>query len=162
MDKVTGQECMLLFTDPLTQTTPEGEMAILGMPFFREYEISFDFCTKEMYTKRSKGDCHRVVGQHPSNVQYCADRDWFSCWMKGWTDFFKGFFDGLVSIFKPAEPKAAAPKHKKSKNDKGKKGHDDKSKGDKPSMFIKPESLRLSSAATWLLETSGKGGMVSI
>merc|ERR1719272_1969774 len=102
IDKVTGKECMLLFTEPLGQTSSMGEMAILGMPFFREYEISFDFCTKEMYTKRSKGDCHNVVGQRPSNVQFCTDKDWFSCWLEGIANFFRDFWDGLVAIFSPA------------------------------------------------------------
>jgi len=147
IDKVTGKECMLLFTEPLGQTSSMGEMAILGMPFFREYEISFDFCTKEMYTKRSKGDCHNVVGQRPSNVQYCKDKDWVACWLQGLTDFMKSFWDGLVRIFSPTRGSGV--------------DEDDRVSQKKHKLMIKPETLRLSSAATWLLE-SNQDGMVSI
>jgi hypothetical protein len=154
IDKVTGHECMLLFTSPLNQESPEGEMAILGMPFFREYEISFDFCTKEMFTKRSPGDCHHVVGKRPTNVQYCSDKDWFACWLEGWTHFFESFFDGLVHIFSPSA------KHNIDKNDRV--AQTDREIQEHKVLKLKPETLRLSSAAHSLLQSSSKGGMVSI
>jgi len=154
IDKVTGHECMLLFTSPLNQESPEGEMAILGMPFFREYEISFDFCTKEMFTKRSPGDCHHVVGQRPSNVQYCSDKDWFACWLEGWTQFFESFFDGLMHIFSPS------PRHSVDKNERV--AQTDREIQEYKVQKLKPETLQLSSAARSLLQSSSKGGMVSI
>merc|ERR1719428_976192 len=58
-------------------------------------------CTKEMYTKRSYGDCSGIVGKHPSNVQFCSDHSWFFCWAQGFIDFIKGFWEGLVNIFSP-------------------------------------------------------------
>lgn len=164
IDSETGKECMLLFTDPLDQTSPEGEMAILGMPFFRQYEISFDFCTKEMYTKRSPGDCAHKVGQHPTNVQFCNDKDWLSCWMEGFTQFFKSFVDGFLKIFSTdGEGDAHIDSHdrvaQKEKNS-GKKQQ--KQIHGKPTLKIKPETIRLSNAAKMLLSANGQGGMISV
>jgi hypothetical protein len=151
LDKENGHECMLLFTDPLDQSSSEGEMAILGMPFFREYEISFDFCTKEMFTKRSEGDCHRKVGQHPSNVQWCTDKDWFACWLEGFSNYFKNFWDGVVQIFKPHRGEGVDEDDRVAQK---KKKH--------ALAVIKPEDLRLSSAAQNLLQSTNAGGIMAI
>merc|ERR1719321_933228 len=115
-------------------------MAILGMPFFREYEITFDFCTKEMFTHRSHGDCHQHVGKRPSNKQWCKDKDWFACWLQGFTDFFKSFVDGFVRIFSPAKKGDGIDTNERVKQ--------------KKSLKIKPDTLRLSPAASWLLHAS--------
>eukprot|EP00746_Dinoflagellata_sp_MGD_P124275 gnl/MRDRNA2_/MRDRNA2_58867_c0_seq1.p1 gnl/MRDRNA2_/MRDRNA2_58867_c0~~gnl/MRDRNA2_/MRDRNA2_58867_c0_seq1.p1 ORF type:complete len:643 (+),score=136.79 gnl/MRDRNA2_/MRDRNA2_58867_c0_seq1:102-2030(+) len=168
IDRQTGHECMLLFTDPLGQTSAEGEMAILGMPFFRQYEISFDFCTKEMYTKRSYGDCSSKVGQHPSNVQWCTDKDWFACWVEGFTKFFTNFWDGLVKIFVPQrgelvdENEQVAQKANERK--RRRHGANKKHKNAKSAHIssIKPPTLRLSAAAQMLLKADKQGAMLSI
>merc|ERR1719335_343819 len=148
MNKQTGQQCMLLFTDPLNQETEEGEMAILGMPFFREYEISFDFCTKEMFTKRSMGDCHNIVGKRPSNVQLCSDKQWFSCWLAGFVEFFQGFWNGFLGLF--------------DKNRVHKKANPKKGKVVPSTLKMKPQDLRLSNTAQSLLQMNAGGGSVSI
>lgn len=162
----TGQQCMLLFTDPLNQESDEGEMAILGMPFFREYEISFDFCTKEMYTKKSHGDCSTIVGQRPSNVQFCTDKNWFMCWLQGFADFFTGFWDGLVNIFNPeATPKVDKDKKTvKSSSSAAALGKTmlNRRKNLQPNLALKPQDLRLSSAAHSMLQLSSGNGIVSI
>merc|ERR1719456_46179 len=99
MNSKTGGNCALLFTDPLEQETDEGELAILGMPFFRQYEVAFDFCSREMYTSWSNGDCSHHIGTHPKNVDYCGDKDWISCWLSGIWGFFEEFFEGILALF---------------------------------------------------------------
>merc|ERR1719298_201504 len=69
----TGAECHLLFTQPITMNSTLGELGILGMPLFRNYIISFDFCQRQIWTKKHHGDCSNVVGATPSNKQGCED-----------------------------------------------------------------------------------------
>merc|ERR1719159_1496206 len=69
INKKTGAECHLLFTQPITMNSTLGELGILGMPLFRNYVVSFDFCQRQIWTKAHSGDCNRAVGAHPSNKQ---------------------------------------------------------------------------------------------
>merc|ERR1719456_1585813 len=66
-----------------------GEIAILGMPFFRNYIISFDFCSRTIWTKPSTGDCSRAVGKTPSNKDWCKDDSFFGCLWTQITKFIK-------------------------------------------------------------------------
>jgi len=141
----SGAQCMLLFTDPLKQNTTDGELAILGMPFFRQYEVSFDFCSREMWTHKSYGDCSRLVGKHPSNVEWCTDKDWLSCWAEGFYLFFQGFFEGIKAIFSSPKADSGGP-------DLDSNYQQIKAGGQ--IMKVQPEHMRLSSAARWLLRTS--------
>merc|ERR1719231_599881 len=151
VDKTTGHECMLLFTDPLNQQSSEGEMAILGMPFFREYEISFDFCTKEIFTKRSYGDCVNKVGKHPHNVQWCTDKDWFGCWLEGFTNFVTSSWEGFLHMFLPEPSSNVDLSETVEQLESAKRA----GWNSKRVAKIKPEALRLSSAAQWLLQSTG-------
>jgi len=145
----TGAQCMLLFTEPLDMDSPEGELGILGMAFFREYAIHFDFCSRQMWTARSYGDCSGNVGQHPDNVNYCEDKSWFSCFGQGVKDFFTYIGDGIKSIFggKKEEKKA---KFTMAGERKG------------PLLTLNHKKIRQSEAAKWLLSTKTEGGMVEI
>jgi len=128
---------------------------LLGMPFFREYEITFDFCTKEMFTKQSEGDCSKKVGQHPSNVQWCNDKNWLGCWAEGFTNFFKGVWEGIVKVFAPQRGEGVDPNDRVAQ----KKAH---RTNQHKLASIKPEALRLSSAASWLLRQKKSNGIVSL
>lgn len=106
----TGTKCQLLFTQPIELSTLEGETGILGMPLFRNYIISFDFCTRQIWTKPSTGDCSRAVGQAPTNKEYCEDGDTLGC---AWTRV-KGFFwellKGIDSIFSSQNERHRGPR----------------------------------------------------
>merc|ERR1719428_1444348 len=122
-------------------------------------------CTKEMYTKRSQGDCSGIVGKHPTNVQFCSDKDWFGCWFQGFIDFFKGFWEGLVNIFNPdATPKRAKEDERHTVETMSTLTKSSLSKRvDMEAKFkFKPEDLRLSSIATNLLQMSDSKGIVAI
>merc|ERR1719387_1801466 len=127
----TGTQCMLLFTDPMDTTSQDGkEIAILGMPFFRQYEVAFDFCTREMYTSLSQGDCSRHTGSHPSNVNFCEDKDWMSCWLSGLWGFFVELWEGIMAVFSNGDAASAKPIE---------------------AMRLNPKAVRISTVTKWLL-----------
>ena len=119
-----------------------------------------------MYTKKSHGDCSTIVGQRPSNVQFCTDKNWFMCWLQGFADFFTGFWDGLVNIFNPeATPKVDKDKKTvKSSSSAAALGKTmlNRRKNLQPNLAMKPRDLRLSSAAHSMLQLSSGNGIVSI
>lgn len=146
-----GTQCMLLFTEPLDMDSPEGELGILGMAFFREYAIHFDFCSRQMWTSRSYGDCSGNVGRHPDNVDFCADGSWLNCFGRGISDFFEYVGDGIKSIF--------GVKKDKKKANFAMVGE----QGSTQQLFqLNPKQIRQSEAAKWLLSTKTEGGMVEI
>jgi hypothetical protein len=135
----TGAKCVLLFTDPISMNSTLGEIGILGMPFFRNYVIQFDFCTRQIWTKPSPGDCSRAVGQHPSNKDHCADGDnGFLCFFEAIYKFFKNIWKAITSIFTSSNSDYS------------------KTRG----LKIVPGTERISSMAQWLL--SNKGSMVEL
>merc|ERR1719160_947968 len=99
INKKTGAECHLLFTQPITMNSTLGELGILGMPLFRNYIVSFDFCQRQIWTKAHSGDCNRAVGAHPSNKQGCKDGDWLLCFFQSIGQWFMSIFEGIASIF---------------------------------------------------------------
>lgn len=160
-----GSQCMLLFTQPLNMQSPEGELGILGMAFFREYAIHFDFCSRQMWTSRSYGDCSGNVGQHPDNVDFCGDKAWLDCWSEGVKDFFDYVADGWASIFGSRE--RALPKDHHKKNPPSKKKEKFTMVGEASAytddLFqMDPKTIRHSEAAKWLQSTKTEGGMVEI
>merc|ERR1719453_27668 len=136
----TGAECHLLFTQPITMNSTLGELGILGMPLFRNYIISFDFCQRQIWTKAHHGDCSNVVGATPSNKDACADNDWVLCSLQALGAWFVEFFKGIASIF----------------SQEGKPRHG-------PRLKYIPGSERLSAGAKWLLnQDTSVGGMVEL
>jgi hypothetical protein len=99
INKKTGAECHLLFTQPITMNSTLGEIGILGMPLFRNYVVSFDFCTRQIWTKPHDNDCSEHVGVKPSNADACADDDWLFCFFESLGKWFMDIFDGFGSIF---------------------------------------------------------------
>jgi len=129
INKKTGAECHLLFTEPVTMNSTLGELGIFGMPLFRNYIVSFDFCQRQIWTKPHDGDCARVVGAHPSNIDVCAENgNWFFCFFKTMAGWFKSLFDGFASIFSQESTVRQGPRLK----------------------YI-PGTDRLSAGARWLL-----------
>merc|ERR1719345_603698 len=123
------------------------------MAFFREYAIHFDFCSRQMWTSRSFGDCSGNVGQHPFNVNWCDDKAWIECWAEGVGEFFDYISEGVRSIFGSRERQI--PKSKKMPTKKktafalageGNGYTDDL-------LQLDPSSIRQSEAAKWLSST---------
>jgi len=136
----TGAECHLLFTQPITMNSTLGELGILGMPLFRNYMVSFDFCQRQIWTKPHDGDCSSVIGVHPSNKDGCADNDGFTCFMQTLSKWIQSFFtDGIGSIFAPQTTVHQGPRLK----------------------YI-PGTERLSTAARWLLNQKAGDGSATI
>jgi len=131
----TGAECHLLFTEPVTMNSTLGELGILGMPLFRNYMVTFDFCHRQIWTKPHFGDCAKVVGAHPSNKDGCADNDVIWCFFEHLGEWFKSLFEGFGSIFTQESATRTGPRLK----------------------YI-PGTDRLSAGARWLLSQTGVDG----
>jgi len=135
VNKKTGAECHLLFTQPITMNSTLGELGILGMPLFRNYMVSFDFCQRQIWTKPHSGDCQAVVGAHPSNKDGCADNDWLYCFFQSLGKWFMSIFNGFGSIFAQESTTRTGPRLK----------------------YI-PGSDRMSAGARWLINQSPTDG----
>merc|ERR1719321_760733 len=109
---------------------------------------------------RSYGDCANKVGKHPSNVQWCNDKNWFSCWLEGFENFFMGGIDGILKIFLPGRGEGVDDSDRVSqKNRKNKKAGRNRHH---TLPRIDPETLRLSAAAQSLLMAKTSDGLLSI
>merc|ERR1719313_2357710 len=108
----TGAECHLLFTQPIVMNSTLGEIGILGMPLFRNYIVSFDFCNRQLWTKPHDGDCGNVVGAHPSNKDACADGNLFICFLNEVVKWMLTFFEGFSSIFSQESTTNTGPRLK--------------------------------------------------
>merc|ERR1719160_1056794 len=102
INKKTGAECHLLFTQPITMNSTLGQLGILGMPLFRNYMVTFDFCQRQIWTKPHTGDCIKSIGAHPSNKDACADGDSITCVFQR---MGKSLYEGVTSIFSAEAPK---------------------------------------------------------
>jgi len=131
----TGAECHLLFTQPITMNSTLGELGILGMPLFRNYIVSFDFCQRQIWTKKHNGDCSNVVGRHPTNKDGCEDNDWLYCFFQSMGKWIMSFLEGIGSIF----------------SQEGKVRHG-------PRLKYIPGTERLSAGAKWLLSQDPDDG----
>merc|ERR1719160_511717 len=115
INKKTGAECHLLFTQPITMNSTLGELGILGMPLFRNYEVTFDFCQRQLWTKPHKGDCVESIGARPSNKEPCRDGDFLLCGLEKIGNIHKTLFEGIASIFGQetgAKPTESGPRLK--------------------------------------------------
>jgi len=146
----TGAECHLLFTQPITMNSTLGELGILGMPLFRNYIVSFDFCSRQIYTKPHDGDCINVVGAHPTNREACEDNDIIGCFFSNIGAWIVSFFEGFGSIFEQQGTANQGPRLHSVPN--------------VPKLKYIPGTDRLSAAAKWLLSqsTADGGGIIEL
>jgi hypothetical protein len=140
INKKTGAECHLLFTQPITMNSTLGELGILGMPLFRNYMVTFDFCQRQLWTKPHKGDCVESVGATPSNKDHCKDGDYLGCAIQTIGAPVKSLYEGITSIFSQEAPKPTNP----SPN--------------QPKLKYIPGTDRLSAGARWLLNQKAEDG----
>merc|ERR1719160_2285639 len=144
INKKTGAECHLLFTQPITMNSTLGELGILGMPLFRNYMVTFDFCQRQLWTKPHKGDCVEVVGARPSNKDSCQDGDYLLCAIQTIGAPVKSLYEGITSIFSQESPKPTQSG---------------------PKLKYIPGTDRLSAGAHWLLNQKaedGSDGMIEL